>query len=110
MSKSKIIQNLESVAHVAMGFGAGLVGCGLLLDQRERDQLPPENDANPVLWIRITTLGAIGGSRRQSAGDREYWSRVRVMDTLNDMREYAIGATVAYPFILAAGFLVGRCA
>jgi hypothetical protein len=75
---------LESVAHVLMGYFAGLVGLHLLLTWREYRQLPPENDDYPVRWFSMGIPPSI-----------EYWSKIRVLDTLRDGREYVIGYTLA---------------
>ena len=42
MEKSTL-KKLESVAHIALGFVAGIMNLRLLLTYRERHQLPPEN-------------------------------------------------------------------
>ena len=102
----------ESAAHVAMGLGAGLLNLGLLLDRRERDQLPPENDANPVVVLRYPGNGQapsiLAGTRYpQRRGRVVYWAQVRVMDTLDDLREYQIGQAIAWPCVLAAGIAIG---
>lgn len=85
------MKTLESVGHVLMGFGAGLVNARLLLTKREFDQLPPENDKNPVIWNNGI----------------EYWSKIRVMDTLHDSREYDIGGSIAWFFVLGLGGAIG---
>lgn len=82
---------IESWAHRAMGFFAILVNLRLLLTYRELRQLPPENDANPVIRV---------------AG-REYWSKARVMDTLNDSREYDEGGTAGWFFLVLISFAAG---
>ena len=103
---------IESVAHVLMGFGAGLLNLRLLLTKRELDQLPPENDKNPVLWVDTDIRGKdwdwIKAWLGPAYGGAEYWSKERVMDTLRDSREYDIGATIAWFFILAAGVAIGH--
>lgn len=88
----------EPTLHRLMGFGAGILNLGLLLDRRERRQLPPENDRNPVVFIARESR-RLGG---------EYWSKIRVMDTLDDMRDYARGQTVAWFVVLGMGVVIGR--
>ena len=82
---------LEPTLHRLMGFGAGLLNLRLLLTRREFKQLPPENDKHPV----------------QHWNGEEYWSKVRVMDTLTDSRDYDIGGTAAYFVVLGIGVLIG---
>jgi len=74
------MKTFESFLHVLMGFILGLLGLHILLTIREYRQLPPENDKYPVVFLQID----------------EYWSKSRVMDTLNDSREYVIGYMLAY--------------
>ncbi len=102
------MKRLESIAHIAMGLGAALVGLGLLLHRREWRQLPPENDANPVLWIKLRgAQHSWSVSHNPFGGGDQYWSKARVMDTLRDLREYQIGATIAWPCVLGAGIAIG---
>jgi len=85
---------LEYVAHVLMGYFCGLFGLHLLLTYRERNQLPPENNRYPVVWVSNSGPGPRYEYNEFENSD-EYWSEARVMDTLNDSREYVIGYTLA---------------
>lgn len=85
---------LEPFLHVLMGYLAGLFGLHLILTWREYLQLPPENDRFPAIWTKQSTgFRAIWMYLHE--GTDEYWSKSRVMDTLNDSREYVIGYTLA---------------
>jgi hypothetical protein len=96
-SSTNRLSMLESVAHVLMGYFAGLVGLHLLLTWREYRQLPPENDRFPVRWINLPAMNGMRPAReyRVDSAHKEYWPKARVMDTLNDSREYVIGYTLA---------------
>lgn len=99
----KVSKRVESAAHIGMGFFAAFLFIGLLLHYRERWQLPPENDAHPVIWLisRILTY-EVGFD--DTDGGEEYWAKVRVMDMMNDSREYWIGYTAGH---MAQTVLVG---
>ena len=103
----------ESRGHVGLGILAGLSNLGLLLEKRERDSLPPENDANPTVILIFPGKGrppaVVDGARKWPEENliRHYWSSYRVMDTLNDLREYQIGQTIAWFGVLAAGIAIG---
>jgi len=64
-----MMKYIEDIGHVLIG----LVPCWGLV--REYEQLPPENDANPVIDVDGT----------------EYWSSVRVMDIFRDLTGYLVG-------------------
>jgi hypothetical protein len=103
---------IEPMLHMAMGFAASLVNARLLLARREFRQLPPENDEFPVVYIDPAHLHHDGGYTeaywpRQATTDNEYWSRARVLDTLNDLKQYDIGGTVGWFFLVAAAFAAG---
>lgn len=105
------MKKLESFAHVMMGFGAGLVNLRLLLNMRELNQLPPENDKNPVLWIPYIgekNWDWCKAFRGSAYGGKEYWSKERVMDTLHDSWEYRVGETIAWFFVLGGGIAIGK--
>lgn len=111
----------EPHLHRAMGFGAELFNLGLLLDRRERKQLPPENDAYPVKYIVLTGDGAVLAAcftreNAEAVQDRitsqptrlvEYWAKPRVMDTLDDTRDYAIGATIGWFVVVGVSLWLG---
>ncbi len=67
---------LEDLGHVLIGF---IPLAGWL---REVWQLPPENDAHPVLYFK-----------HDPAQERSvpYWSSVRVLDMVRDFGGYALG-------------------
>ena len=88
---------IEPTLHRLMGFGAMLTNTRLLLERRERKQLPPANDRYPVRFVKPH------GSYR---GD-EYWSRARVLDTLDDSRDYDRGGTIAWPILVGASVAAG---
>ena len=69
---------LEDVGHVLIGLvpGVGFV--------REWFQLPPENDANPVVFVSQESR-RIGG---------EYWAAVRVRDVFRDWAGYELGSVI----------------
>lgn len=103
-------KRLESAAHIAMGFGAELLNLGLLLERRERRQLPPENDEYPVVWVdpgSHATRAYRGSITPPAKHMHEYWSKARIMDTLDDSREYLIGQTVAWFAVVGAAFAAG---
>ena len=95
----------EPFLHRCMGFLAMLTNTRLLLTRREMKQLPPENDRYPVIfivkyprksWVVHTDLG----------GD-EYWSKARVMDTLNDSKQYDQGGSIGWFVLVGASMLLG---
>ena len=89
---------IEPTLHRLMGAVAMLSNTRLLLERRERKQLPPENDRYPVKRIYKDIL----------AGEAdEYWSKVRVMDTLDDSRDYDRGGTIAWPILVGASVAAG---
>ena len=111
----------EPHLHRAMGFGAELVNLGLLLDRRERKQLPPENDAYPVKYLVLDQHGNVLAATMtretaEAVQDRitrqptrlvEYWAKPRVMDTLDDTRDYAIGATIGWFVVVGVSLWLG---
>ena len=107
-------KKLESAAHIAMGFVAGLLNLGLLLHLREWRQLPPANNEYPVLHIAKPE----GDEERTHPKARfgspgcifliPYWSKVRTLDTLRDLWEYQLGQTVSWFLVLWAGIEIGR--
>ena len=119
---------LEPWAHRAMGFGAMLLNLRLLLTRREFKQLPPENDRYPVLYVEKDidddkdepgewrVLPTWTGYEQWVFGRPpiEYWATPRVMDTLNDSREYDQGGTCGWFVLVAAcvglGYCIGRMA
>ena len=97
-SNNRLLMRLESVAHVLMGYFAGLVGLHLLLTWREFGQLPPENDRYPVRYISTLLSGEwtkAWFTQGYDPGAEEYWPKVRVMDTLQDSMEYVVGYSTA---------------
>ena len=88
---------IEPTLHRLMGAVAMLSNTRLLLERRERKQLPPANDRYPVRFVKPH------GSYR---GD-EYWSRARVLDTLDDSRDYDRGGTIAWPILVGASVAAG---
>jgi hypothetical protein len=91
-----------------------------LLTRREESQLPPENDANPVVWVRLHADGRHAAAKRRPPTDGEsfrasrngefwieYWSSHRVRDTLKDSREYDEGGTVGWFVVVGLSFLAG---
>ena len=83
----------NKLGHWAMGFASQFVnGRYWWLHRREIKQLPPENDRYPVRWIPI--------------GD-EYWSKARVMDTLNDSTQYDEGGTLGWFVVVALSVKLG---
>jgi hypothetical protein len=110
MEKSTL-KKLESIAHIALGFVAGIMNLRLLLTHRERNQLPPENDANPLLWVPYlgkSNWDWVKAFKGGAYGGKEYWGKERVMDTLNDSREYDIGGTIAWFVVLGGGIAIGK--
>ena len=97
----------EPTLHRLMGFGAGILNLGLLLDRRERKQLPPENDRYPLVWVSNSGPGPRYGYEEFEDSDA-YWPKVRVMDTLDDIRDFARGQTAAWFVVLGIGILLGR--
>ena len=87
------VKRIEPTLHRLMGFGAMLTNTRLLLERRERKQLPPENERFPVLSV--------------SKYKDEYWSKSRVMDTLDDSRDYDRGGTIAWPILVGASVAAG---
>lgn len=100
----------EKAAHRAMGFFAGLLPLAWTLTLRERNQLPPENNANPVIWYSGHLQFVVSGDRPTVGLFKEYWAATRVRDTLKDTHDYAIGNAIAWPFVLGAGIAIGRFA
>jgi hypothetical protein len=115
----------ESAAHIGWGFVWSLFNLDLFLVKREFDQLPPENDDSPVLYIDFlandtevyydcfpSSLEGFGLETMKEEEARinrrvEYWGKSRVMDTLRDSREYVIGKTIAYPIALGLSVWFG---
>jgi len=102
---------VESILHIMLGFVCTIFNLRLLLTWREYRQLPPRNDKNPVMWIGMSGSGknwdwckAWFGS---GYGGKEYWSKERVMDTMNDIREYDIGSTLAWFVVFFMGVFIG---
>ena len=93
------IKPYEPTLHRLMGFGAMLFNLRLLLERRERKQLPPANDRYPVRFLNAAGLQSKAGS--------EYWSRARVLDTLDDSRDYDRGGTIAWPILVGASVAAG---
>jgi hypothetical protein len=98
------MKKVESVLHVLMGFFCGLVGLHLLLTWREYRQLPPENNRYPLAFLlksnhrsKTSSMAYFHSCPDQKTPENwgEYWSKVRVMDTLQDSMEYVIGYTAA---------------
>lgn len=86
----------NTLGHVLMGLANGFLPLNLLWTRREINQLPPENDANPVKWHQINGRW------------KQYWSEERVRDTLDDLHEVAFGQTVGWFMTLGMGLAVGR--
>lgn len=97
----------EPTLHRLMGLGAGILNLGLLLDRRERRQLPPENDRYPVIWVSNSGPGP-RYEREEFENSDAYWAKARVMDTLDDIRDFARGQTAAWFVVLGIGILLGR--
>ena len=110
----------EPTLHRLLGLVASAIPGGVLLVYwiRELKRLPPENDANPVVYLLVDAKGNTlwPFTNRDTAkleaikdGDvvREYWSKVRVMDLLNDTKEYLQGAAVGWLLTLGLGVLIG---
>ena len=88
---------IEPTLHRLMGAVAMLFNLRLLLERRERKQLPPANDRYPVRFLKPP------GSKN---GD-EYWSRARVLDTLDDSRDYDRGGAVGWFVLVGASVAAG---
>lgn len=104
----------ESAAHVAMGWGLGLIGQGWIFHRREMRQLPPENDASPAVALFFPGNGkpptVIDAANKKWPNERSiqrFWGSARVLDSLKDLREAIIGICAAWPFVLAAGIAIG---
>ena len=106
MTKPAWLEPLEQTGHFFMGFGCRLLYLDYLLWRREKKQLPPATEREPVLWAQQIVFGS-GPFLGQDTGkwdaseqpafpdDRQYWSANRVRDMMEDMRWYYIGATCA---------------
>ena len=103
----------EPFLHRAMGFGAMLTNTRLLLTRREMKQLPPENDRYPALAVRFDDNRIpIGVQLRSNMGELKggwsvYWGAPRVMDTLNDSKQYDEGGTVGWFVLVGASMTLG---
>ena len=75
----------EDLGHVLIGL---IPGWGVT---REWFQLPPENDADPVVFV----------------DGREYWAKARVLDVFRDMAGYAVGD--AFRTSVLVGLLIWKC-
>ena len=88
--------------HIALGIAAALVpGLDWYAAQREIDQTPCENDDYPAIYIwldsgwRTVYSDSIDEVPSQFRPNVEpYWSSVRVLDSLHDTREVAIGKEI----------------
>ena len=105
---------LEPTLHRLMGFLAALTNTRWLwLERRERKQLPPENDRYPVFAIwpdgTCTPLDEepTNIKKARDAGSDIYWSEARVMDTLDDLRQYDQGGTLGWFGTVGLGVLIG---
>jgi hypothetical protein len=87
-----LFKPLEPFLHSCMGFLAHFVNGSLLLELRERRQLPP---GDPIAVHRFTE-DLKPENAKVVRGGMEYWPKDRVMDTLNDLRQYQYGQTVAW--------------
>lgn len=84
----------NTIGHIAGGIAASLIpGLHFFWAKREIDQCPMENDQYPVINFDMAEL------MEENEDDWygpvvEYWAAPRVMDSLNDTREIAIGAEI----------------
>ena len=79
----------EPTIHRFMGAIAMLTNTRWLwLHRREMRQLPPENDRYPVVNV--------DWDAEHHGNDTEYWSKSRVMDTLNDLGHEDQGGTIMW--------------
>ena len=101
---------IEPTLHRLMGFGAMLFNLRLLLERRERNQLPPANDRYPVLFIEedgdVRCFASPYPPMEHDDFD-EYWSKIRVMDTLDDSKQYDEGGTIAWFVLVGASVAAG---
>ena len=89
---------VEPTLHRLMGVLAAITNTRWLwLERRERRQLPPENDEYPVQKIAFHDRGIWVA----------YWAKPRVMDTLDDLRQYDQGGTLGWFFTVGIGVLIG---
>ena len=107
---------IEPTLHRLMGFWAMIFNLRLLLERRERNQLPPANDRYPVFLIEMLPPSSHGIRWRGTPVDEScaeipgcdtYWSRARVLDTLDDSRDYDRGGTIAWPILVGASVAAG---
>ena len=109
--KTDWIKPYEPTLHRLMGFGAMLFNLRLLLTRREMKQLPPENADYPALFVAPNSGPPrhwVGYDyRRHSIGSFEYWSKIRVMDTLDDSKQYDEGGAIAWFVLVGASVAAG---
>jgi len=106
---------IEPTLHRIMGALAALTNTRWLwLERRERKQLPPENNENPAVILVFPGNGKpplISESPHngwpQKGKVRWYWSSFRVMDTLDDLRQYDQGGTLGWFGTVGLGVLIG---
>lgn len=95
---------LEDIGHVLIGL---IPGWGVL---REWRQLPPENDANPVVYIDPEIAGKdwdwLKAWLGPGYGGVPYWSSVRVADIFRDLAGYAVGDVIRTAILI--GLLIWR--
>ena len=104
---------LNKPGHYALGFAAAHVpGLAWFIGQREINQLPPENDDNLVIYVENVShnKGQVIEARvgqRVLKFTKAYYSAVRVLDSLTDIRECMIGLEVGRVFAIAECVLLG---
>ena len=102
----------EPTLHRLLGLVASAIPGGVLLVYwiRELKRLPPENDRYPVAWLDPETHSMrcyTGSITLPTRYMDEYWSKARVMDLLNDTKEYLQGAAFGWLIPLGLGVLIG---
>ena len=82
--------------HILLGIAAALVpGLDYYAAWREIDQLPMENDEYPAQFLDMAEIVAQDENDDDAYGPVvEYWAAPRVLDSLNDSREVAIGKEI----------------
>ena len=96
------IKPYEPTLHRCMGFGAMLTNTRLLLTRREMKQLPPENDDYPMQIIDLPFADEV-----IKTWPVEYWAEPRVMDTLNDSKQYDEGGSFGWIALVSGTITLG---
>ena len=102
------------LGHIGLGIAGALLNLHLVWTKREIDQLPPENDDNPVMYLSFAWEydwadgQSIANRDPKEGGDHEYWSKARVMDTLDDSWDYAVGETIGWVMLVAGLLAIGK--